>query len=672
MALIPALVVFAPGTKIKSAEANSNFDAIRTAFNNTAVLTDVAKTINVAHTFNADILFTDNSFDIGKTGLTRPRDGFFSRNLTVTGLVTSGPSPGAVSSGLDRIIIQGTDAVANDLTLAGPATSQLRLFFTKPGAIGRGEIGYNMATDSLRFIVAGAIQTTYASTGVWSFPSSINANLTGTVLTASQPNITSLGSLTGLTVNGLTTLNGKITWTAATYILSGTAGFRVNDSTDLFNNFVVTDNGIVGIRNTVVVSANPGDVVLNNARALRSVTIAGNDTFRLIEGNASNQVVLASGGQTTLVGGLFSIVAGQRLNLDTIGDTYLIEVSPNNLDLVAGGVSAVRVSATQVLINNNLPLVIAGTAKFYLDGGVDTYIWESSANHITGVVAAATAFDVTATAFTLNTGLDLVVQPTKRVFLDGGGDSYLYEPSANNVGLVTGGSTSATFTSGGIASTFTGNLTGTILTAAQGNITSLGTLTSLTVSGAINLAATQKLFLDGGGDTYVQESPANTMLLVAGGIAGVILSAANMNVSNLASITGATVYNGNVSGNLTGTVLTASQTNITAVGTLTSLDVSGATTHGSTIRVPNNTGILGRNFANSGDVEIAHVTTTDYVSLGFNADVTIGAAAKKIGFFASGGAAKQAVTGSKGANAALASLLSILAGSYGLITDSST
>lgn len=81
---------------------NNNFTEVATKFNTYAVQTDVAKVINVAHTwavgqlwaasqtfvgatFTGDLLFTDALYDIGKVGATRPRDGFFSRNLTVGG-----------------------------------------------------------------------------------------------------------------------------------------------------------------------------------------------------------------------------------------------------------------------------------------------------------------------------------------------------------------------------------------------------------------------------------------------------------------------------------------------------------------------------------------------------------------------------------------------------------
>jgi hypothetical protein len=518
MALIPALVVFAPGTKIKSAEANSNFDAIKTAFNTSAVLTDVARTINVAHTFNNDILFTDASFDIGKTGATRPRDGFFSRNLTVGAVLTAGASPGAITSGLDRAIVQGTDAVANDLTLAGPATSQIRIFFSKPASAGRGEISYNMATDGMRFVVAGAIVTTYGASGVWNFPSSISANLTGTILTASQPNITSVGTLTGLIVSPSMTIGTLVgndrtlnfsdaanTFAWKFFTAAGGQRMSMLDG-GLGERFTIFGSGQVTVGTQVIVSAASGDLVLKNTGALRSVTIAANDTIRLIEANTSNQVVIASGGQTTLVGGLLSVVSGQKLNLDTVGDTYLIESAANRISLVTGGTTSALFSDTFLSLNQDL--IVIPTGKLRLDGTV-------------------------------------------------AGDTYIYESSGNVLDLIAG--------------TFLG-----LRVAAGAGTVAIGSGFSL------QLQPTQKLYLDGGGDTYLQESAANNMVIVAGGVAGMILTSSTLNLSNLTSIAGATTYSGNVSGNLTGTILTAAQGNITSLGTLTSLTVSGALSAGAT------------------------------------------------------------------------------------------
>lgn len=67
-----------------------------------------------------DLLFTDATFDIGKSGATRPRDGFFSRNvavggtLAVTGVATLTAKP-IISAGLQFPATQVPDADANTL-----------------------------------------------------------------------------------------------------------------------------------------------------------------------------------------------------------------------------------------------------------------------------------------------------------------------------------------------------------------------------------------------------------------------------------------------------------------------------------------------------------------------------------------------------------------------------
>jgi hypothetical protein len=106
------------------------------------------------------------------------------------------------------------------------------------------------------------------------------------------------------------------------------------------------------------------------------------------------------------------------------------------------------------------------------------------------------------------------------------------------------------------AASVSASLTGTIQTAAQPNITSVGTLSSLAVSGA----------------------------LTAGSFT--VPTAAQPNITSVGTLTGLTVTNtitGSVSGSAAtattaGTVTTAAQPNITSVGTLTGLNVSGDAT----------------------------------------------------------------------------------------------
>lgn len=114
-------------------------------------------------------------------------------------------------------------------------------------------------------------------------------------------------------------------------------------------------------------------------------------------------------------------------------------------------------------------------------------------------------------------------------------------------------------------------LTGTLTTAAQPNITSVGTLTSLAVTGNIT-----------SGNVYANSGTIGASLLT-----GTLTTNAQPNVTSLGTLTSLSVTGNITSGNvyansgtigaslLTGTLTTATQPNITSLGTLTSLTVSG-------------------------------------------------------------------------------------------------
>jgi len=94
---------------------------------------------------------------------------------------------------------------------------------------------------------------------------------------------------------------------------------------------------------------------------------------------------------------------------------------------------------------------------------------------------------------------------------------------ALGAGSITSGFTSIDVGSGAITTSGTvsgGTLTGTLSTAAQTNITSVGTLTSVTTSGDIVIDATDKIRLDGSasGNTYLSESSADVVTLTTEGL----------------------------------------------------------------------------------------------------------------------------------------------------------
>ena len=171
-------------------------------------------------------------------------------------------------------------------------------------------------------------------------------------------------------------------------------------------------------------------------------------------------------------------------------------------------------------------------------------------------------------------------------------------------------------------------LTGTVSTASQPNITSVGTLTSLTVSGALSagsftvptaaqpnittLAGVTSIGASGvtttaagnftingcltvNGTTttinnttvetteYVSTIDATTVRATTLGNTGATLTGTVSTASqpNITTLGGVTSIGASGSTTLTGTLQTAAQTNITSVGTLTSLTVSGALSAGS-------------------------------------------------------------------------------------------
>ena len=107
--------------------------------------------------------------------------------------------------------------------------------------------------------------------------------------------------------------------------------------------------------------------------------------------------------------------------------------------------------------------------------------------------------------------------------------------------------------------------------------------------------------------------------------------------------------------NLAGSSLLLSTNNVSQVHTIEALNADGSA---------------------DWDLQLASRTCTIYSrawgnSLQANSDGSIQLSASKVGFFTTAPIAKPTVTGSKGANAALTSLMAALA-SYGLVVDSTT
>ena len=250
-----------------------------------------------------------------------------------------------------------------------------------------------------------------------------NALVAGTVYTNAQPNITSVGNLTGLTVNGVTNLgpNGNV------IITGGTNGqfLQTNGSGNLSWTTIVTS----GVSN----------------------------------GTSNIDIPVASGNVNTSVGGVANVFVVTTSGANVVGTlTATSNVSGSNL--TTAGV----VAATGNVSGGNLTTGGVVQATGNVTGGNVTTSGKVVASSLESNVATGTApLVVASTTKVNNLNADL---------LDG------YDSSVSAVA-----NTVVIRDADGSISANT--VTGTLTTAAQPNITSVGTLSSLDVTGNIQTSA---------------------------------------------------------------------------------------------------------------------------------------------------------------------------------------
>lgn len=140
--------------------------------------------------------------------------------------------------------------------------------------------------------------------------------------------------------------------------------------------------------------------------------------------------------------------------------------------------------------------------KLYLDGGTNTYVVGATTT-LDLAVAGTVYFRVnSASTLTQIISADFAIPSTKKIFLDAGGDTYILENSANRIQFVTGGTTLLDLNGGG-----------SVINILAADLT---------------IPATKLLYLDGGGDTTISESSANTMDFATAGTAALRITSAQI------------------------------------------------------------------------------------------------------------------------------------------------
>ena len=330
----------------------------------------------------------------------------------------------------------------------------------------------NVATGTAPFVVTSTTQV--ANLNVATAGTAGSATTAGTVTTNAQPNITSVGTLTGLTVGNATANtvfgNGTITSTG----LANVGSLNVQGTSNL---------GPVG--NLTITGGSSGFYLQTNGSGV--LTWAAVPSGNGIANGTSNITIPASGGNVN------TSVAGNANVFVVTGTGVVVAGSANTTSLNVSGLSNLGPVG-------NVTITGGSSGQYLQTNGSGVLTW-ATVPVGTGIANGTSNVNIPASGGNVNTSVGgtanvLVVTAT------GANIAGTLNATGNaNVGNL--GAAAGVFTANVTAGNVYANsgtigaslLTGTLTTAAQPNVTSLGTLSSLIVSGN---TTTGNLRLNGG------------------------------------------------------------------------------------------------------------------------------------------------------------------------------
>ena len=549
-------------------------------------------------------------------------DGYVSAvgNITGGNLVTAGlvSATGNITGGNLNTsgTLSATTLSAVNLGLTGNIT-----------AIGNASVGNISATTGAFTNVSGNGSALSSITGANVTGTVLSATTAGTVTTAAQPNITSVGTLTSLGVSGAVTAS-----TLVSNVATGTAPFTVTSTTQVAN-LNVANAGTATVAGTVTTAAQPN---ITSVGTLSSLSVTANVTAGNVYANSGTIGASLLTGTLTTASQPNITSVGTLSSLNVSGDITAPNITANTGVFTGNGAGLTNLTGANVTgtVANATYATSAGSAT--TAGTVTTAAQPNitSVGTLTGLtsggtVDTSTASNVTlgslanlhitggASGYTIKTdgagnltwGVDTAAaggSNTEVQFNDGtslnGSANYTFDKTTNQLTLLGNIQTNnANLGNAVTANYFTGNFYGrantanTVLIGAQPNITSVGTLTGLTVSGTSTLGDVGNVKITGGSSTtYLQTDgtgnltwsslvntppggSANSIQYKDGatyqGSGNLLFNDPQLYVDGTLNVTG-NANVGNIGAtNIVGTLSTNVQTNITRVGTLANLTV---------------------------------------------------------------------------------------------------
>ena len=281
-----------------------------------------------------------------------------------------------------------------------------------------------------------------------------------------------------LTVAGASTLTGAVTAGAGITVTGTTPTVTIGDAGAEDTKLVFDGNAqdfymglddsaddlVIGLGSTVgttpAVTIDEDQAVVFPAATVTIGEGTAEDTKLVYDGNAVDFYMGLDDSADKLVIGVGSTVGTNSiLTLDndslTIGDASAVDTKVvfdgNAQDFYVGlddsaddlviGVGSTVGTTPAISVTEDQDVIMTATKKLYLDGGGNSYIYEASADSVQ-VVAGGTA-----SLFVTDAGIG--VPATNKIWLDNGGNTYIRESSGDTICFTTEGSDNFKFASDG-------------------------------------------------------------------------------------------------------------------------------------------------------------------------------------------------------------------------------
>jgi hypothetical protein len=501
---------------------------------------------------NTQVQFNDAGNFAGDAGFTYNK---VDNTLTVSNSIAAGNSITGVNLAVTDATIYNNAAVTNitasNITLSANITNANWIFasyfagnghnlFGVVGANVSGQVAFaNVANNVAGANVSGQVGFANVANNVAGANVTgqvANALVAGTVYTNAQPNITSVGNLTSLTVTGNTTLANSVT----------------------ANVFVGNLFGIANLARNVTLGAQPN---ITSVGTLTSLTVSGNSTLgnsvsaNYFVGNlygTANVAVLA----TTANYALLANNANQA-NLANVAGTVAACAQPNITSL--GTLTSLNVNGVANLGNVSNIKILGGTANYVLstDGtGNLSWVPDASSNTSPGGISTSIQYNDSG-SFAGSTFLTWN-NSTKQLFVNGNTSATGFSNASVLVSTVATGSAPIIVSSTTPVANLGVATSDTVRNSAQPNITSVGTLTALAVSGNLTTV-----------NANVTGSLTTSNISITG-----TLGTSNLNVTGLANFTSnAYIHTGAVLF-ARGNINTANSANVN-LGNISNIHISG-------------------------------------------------------------------------------------------------